>query len=303
MATKKNTGKTKEERKVRTKEDLLEEFFNRAQNALSMLERRFGIEGVCDQLFGKNSSQAEAKEIFRKSLAWQTMSDIYDYAVNGVVPEGDDDCCTEIDAYDIINFVDTSEDPVSQDWFNIIQMGDCRFGLDEGTAFSLKKLALLANVDIRTVRNAISSGDLIIDNEAVRPSLNPDREIFIDNASARRWLHGRRGFKPTVYQSSEKTQPLESIKTPSEFGVFLTNRRQQLGLQEQGVKLLVLHPSATPKAIEQLEAGIFTLPLDAVFPIADFYQLDRKTFLQCVMRVFFFDEMQMLSETNETGEK
>ena len=37
------------------------------------------------------------------------------------------------------------------------------------------------------------------------------------------------------------------------------------------------------------------MPLDAVIPVADFYQLDRKAFLNCVMRVFFYEELRMLA--------
>jgi hypothetical protein len=49
----------------------------------------------------------------------------------------------------------------------------------------------------------------------------------------------------------------------------------------------------------QLEAGVFALPLDAVFPVADFYQVDRKAFLECVMRVFFYEELRMLDSRGD----
>jgi hypothetical protein len=60
-------------------------------------------------------------------------------------------------------------------------------------------------------------------------------------------------------------------------------------------KRSVNHSSVNQDAINQLESGVFTLPLDAVFPIADFYQVSRKEMLECVMRVFFSEELSMLA--------
>ena len=58
---------------------------------------------------------------------------------------------------------------------------------------------------------------------------------------------------------------------------------------------MVFHPSVGSTTLTQLEAGVFTLPLDAVFPLSDFYQVSRKEMLNCVMRVFFADELTMLA--------
>lgn len=289
MANEKITGKIKEE--------LFEDFFDTAWNSLFALELQFGIEGVRDQVFGKDAEEPEAKEKLRNSPAWKTLTRVYDYAVNGVDPEDDTPDSLVIDGSDVLKLVASENYWTCETWDNIIAMGDGRFSLDDGNPIALYKVALLAKVDIRTVRNAISAGELIAFKSG------DGGEVFIENASARRWLHGRRGFKPTVSQSSQEVQHLETITTPAKFGVFLTARREQLGLGNEADKPLISHPSATPQAISQLESGVFTLPLDAVFPVADFYQLDRKTFLQCVMRVFFCEEMRMLSEMSGSEKK
>lgn len=289
MATKKFTGKIKDE--------LFDDFFYTAQNSLLALESQYDIEGVCDQVFGKDLEDSEAKENLRNSRAWKTLTRVYDYAVNGIEPDDDTPDSIVIDGSDVLKLIASENYWTSEAWENIISMGDGRFALDEGSPIDLYKVALLANVDIRTVRNAVSSGDLI------SFKYGDSSRILIENASARRWLHARRGFKPSVKQFSEEVLQLETIKTPAEFGAFLTKRREHLGLDEQEGKVVILHPGATPQAITQLESGVFFLPLDAVFPVADFFQLDRKTFLQSVMRIFFYEELEMLTEDAESGEK
>ena len=64
MATKKFTGKIKDE--------LFDDFFYTAQNSLLALESQYDIEGVCDQVFGKDLEDSEAKENLRNSRAWKT---------------------------------------------------------------------------------------------------------------------------------------------------------------------------------------------------------------------------------------
>lgn len=94
-----------------------------------------------------------------------------------------------------------------------------------------------------------------------------------------------------------KIEELNSISTPAEFGVFLTTLRKKLGLDSNESKLLVFHPNVDARAIMEIEQGVFKLPIDTVFPIADFYQLDRKELLSCVMRVFFSEQLSALRES------
>jgi hypothetical protein len=152
----------------------------------------------------------------------------------------------------------------------------------------LEKLAFLAGVDVRTVRNAISAGELI--------GHKTDLGLSIDNASARSWLNGRRGFKPTVIVG-EAINGLQAVSTPADFGAYLVARRNKLGLDGKDKKIVVFHPGIDARAISEIEAGVFKLPINTAFPLADFYQLDRKEFLACVMRVFFGEQLSTLRET------
>lgn len=276
-------------------ERLFDDFFNAAQGTFQVLESQYQVQGVCDQVFGVNVEEAGAREALSKSHAWKTLVTMYDYAVNGIEPgagfEGPETLV--IDASDVLKLASSENYGPSKEWDNIIAMGDGRFALDEGSSFHLYKVALLANVDIRTVRNAVSAGELV----AFKNEL--DGELYVENASARRWLLGRRGFKATVVDVGADGLTIESIRTPAEFGTMLTAKRHQIGQSEEDARLTAAHPSVTPQAIVQLEAGVFSLPLDAVFPVADYYLLDRKKFLKCVMRVFFNEEMRALVEIHE----
>lgn len=275
--------------KTDRKEKLFQDFYYAVSNSFQALESQYDIKGVIEQLLGNASDEEQAKAKLRSSRSWQTLSALYDYSVDGITNDADP-MDIVIDGSDVIKLATSENYAPSQEWDDIVAMGDGRYALDEGQPFMLFKLALLANVDIRTVRNAVSSGDLV--------TFKSGDMIHVENASARRWLLGRRGFKPTVVGASEAQDKLENVNSPAAFGAFLVGQRQRIGMGQDttiDAKLVAFHPSATPQAMTQLEAGVFALPLDAVFPVADFYQLDRKAFLECVMRVFFYEELLMLT--------
>lgn len=282
-----------EKTKAKALERLFDDFFRAAQGSFESLEHRYGIHGVMDQIFGKDPTEGEAREKLRNALAWQTLVAAYEYAVNGIEPDArfDDPASLVIDASDVLKLANSENYWVSDEWEDIISMADGRVGLDEGSPFLLYKVALLANVDIRTVRNAASSGELVtFKSEA-------DGHVYVENASARRWLYGRRGFKPTVVSDAALGMTPERVSTPAEFGAMLVSQRERNAQENADANVAVAHPAVTPEALAQLEAGVFNLPLDAVFPVADYYLLDRKKFLQCVMRVFFGEELQMLVDS------
>lgn len=279
--------------KTDRKEQLFNDFFRAAKGSLEALESQFNITGVLDQVFGAGTNYEQAKANLRSSRPWATLSTLYDYAVDGL-DVGNHPTDIVIDGSDVIKLVSSEDYWPSEEWEQIVAMGDGRFGLDDGAPIMLYKMALLANVDIRTVRNAVSAGDLV--------SYKQDDMIYVENASARRWLLGRRGFKPTVMDSDDQHLRLENVNTPAGFGAFLVSQRKRIGLDNIGDKLAVFHPSVTPQTISQLEAGVFALPLDAAFPIADFYQVSRKEFLECVMGVFFYEEMRTLTQESAKEE-
>lgn len=272
-------------------ENLYSDFYHAASDTIMALEARYHVNGVHDQIFGKDLKSEEAKENFRHSPAWGQLLALYNYAYFGLVGPCDEVSDIVVDGSDVIKLATSENRSPSKEWDDIIAMGDGRFALDDGQDFAIMKLALLAKVDMRTVRNAVSAGILV----SYKGDVIDDEVVMVENASARRWLHGRKGFKPTVLNDIDQSQRLEHVDSPAAFAAFLVSQRKRIGLNSEVGKLVVFHPSVDAKAIDQLEAGVFTLPLDAVFPIADFYQVDRKEMLNCVMRVFFANELTMLA--------
>ncbi len=267
------------------KQTLFDNFCACTRQAVTDWETFFGVEGMAEQVLGEPvHAYKNAEQILRESNAWETLMALYDYATEGITA-GREEQCIVLDAGSILKLLQTEMMWVSEEWFEILTMGDARYGLDNGAPLSIERIALLANIDIRTVRNAVSAGDLIVE------------QGVIDNSMARRWLYGRKGFKPTVVSNSSENLALEDIRTAPDFGAFLKKQRERIGLADGGQKLTIFHPCATANTIQQLEAGVFTLPLDAVFRVADLYQLSRKALLECVMRVFFTQELETLSDS------
>lgn len=279
------------------KEVLFENYFHTAVEVFATFEDVFDVEGVWSKIIGaddseKNgfsTSQAEqaAKDHVRASGAWQTLSYLYDYAVDGI--DGNQHPIDiVIGGAEVLSFIKTENRAPAIAWDQITAQGDGRHALDYGQSVVLEKVALLAGVDVRTVRNAVSGGELI--------AFKTDDGLAIDNASARSWLNGRRGFKPTVIVG-EAINGLNEVTGPAEFGAFLVAQRKRIGLDGGEKKLVAFHPAVDAHAISEIETGVFKLPIDTAFPIADFYQLDRKEFLSCVMRVFFSEQLSTLRET------
>ena len=288
------------------KEILFDDFYRAAVGTMEALESQYGVTGVMDQIFGIDACHNEnsdfAKANLRKNPAWTRLLEMYDYALHGIVSATTEEMSIVIDGSDVLKLASSENWWPSNEWDEIVAMSDGRYALDDGQHLTIPKLALLAKIDQRTVRNAISAGQLVAKKRT--HSLYPE-QIFVDNASARQWLFGRKGFKPTLTSGDEQHLALSSVTGPAEFGVFLSSQRKKLGLDAEDGKLVVFHAGVNPHAIALLEAGIFSLPLDAVFPLADFYQVSRKELLDVVMGVFFNEELAMLSaaEDNRSGDQ
>lgn len=279
------------------KEALFDNYFQTAVKVLSTFESVFEVDGVWSKIMGVDDSnqhgfsdpisEQAARDHVRKSGAWQKLSELYDYSVDGIIDRGTHPIDVVIGGAEVLSFITTENESPADEWQHITAQADGRFALDDGEYILLDKLALLAGVDIRTVRNAISAGELVANKD--------DEGTFIENTSARNWLSGRRGFKPTVNLNGGLDE-LREVSSPAEFGAFLVAQRKKVGLEGDEKKLAVFHPSVDARAMFEIETGVFKLPIDTVFPIADFYQLDRKEFLSCVMRVFFGEQLSVLRE-------
>lgn len=277
---------------IPSKADLLADFIHSASETFQAMEAEFGFNGIVEHFLGVNkpmdfNEDAVMQQIKRHvnvSHAWQELSRLYDFAVDGLA-ESDDISHIVTNAAEILDLIAHSQYPLHSAWKRLVWQGDGRVALEEGESFELDKLAYLADVDIRTVRNAISSGALTLTKV-----MGID---LVSNESAHKWLLGRRGFKPTVYTNRSSVE-LANVSKPSNFAIFLTQQRNRI-IDDGGV-LSSQNSALTQAVISDLESGLFNLSLSMVNPIADYYQLGRKSFLECVMRTFFFEQFQMLRE-------
>jgi hypothetical protein len=273
-------------------ERLFNDFFDAASTAVQKFEQLFLVNGMFEQLFGSDGASIdEQKALLKQCYAWQLLEAVFEYATNGVLLpaacEGPDGLV--LDANEVLMLVNSYEAQTSKEWDDIIAMADGRFSLDDGVAIDIYKVALLAGVDLRTARNAASSGELV--------TFKNDSFVFVEPASARSWLMGRKNFKPTVVP--EATASLRDVRTAVEFAAFLVAAREKRGQDFETDPRCVAHPAVTAEALKKLEQGVFELPLDAVFPLAEFYALDAKAFLETVMRVFYRAEMDVLTKRGE----
>lgn len=283
---------------VSRKERLFEDFFINMLKTTERIENLFGVRGVKEQVFGCDHSfgdpdEGQAKESLRNNRAWLLASELYDYAVEGIDRTGQSGSVSDgasslvIDAGEIIALLTGEEDAPLNAWHDVVMMGDARVALHDDLGIRVESLALLANVDVRTVRNAISSGALLC---------NKEDDPYIGSDSARLWLMGRKGFKATAF-ASETSLNIAEVETAERFGALLKQRRadRDLGLTPAQEPSLVAYPGLTKEILAEAEAGVFRVPLSVVWPLADYYGIARDELLDCVMRVFFPDELEALS--------
>lgn len=279
-----------------SKDVLFNNFFSTTTEVFSLIESNFGlpdnhISGLVFESTGGERNQSHAKAVLEKSDAWKTLSQLYDYALDGVIHGNGytdiEDAGAElvIGGAEIISLVTTENHEPDEIWDTIISMGDGRFALDTGSDIEIAKLALLADVDIRTVRNAVSAGELKADKV--------NNTVYVTHQSAISWIGNRRAFKPTRFISSLEPE-LKNIKSPTELGAFLSSRREALALTKNSTDI-------EASDIKHLESGAFRLPLSAVSSLADHYQIPEDEFLSAVMRVFFPEQLRLILGANQSS--
>ncbi len=281
------------------KDQMFEIYFESLVGTLYHFEGIFQVnvvEQVCGRDFevtfaGYNTdrqSVVEAKSRVRASDAWHSLSRLYDYAVDGIIESGTDPDEFVLAGAEVLEYLTDEQYVLLEDWGLVVTLGDARFALDEGDGLTVDKLAVLAGVDVRTVRNALSAGQLTAEKVG--------GDLFIENNSARTWLSGRRGFVPTRKKGAGAAD-LRSVATPTELGAFLTRRKVSLHADPASAAT-VLPFGIDTKTVAAVEGGSFPASLDAVFPLADYYQVDRYDLLDAVMRVFFPTQLSLLKSAS-----
>lgn len=269
------------------KNELFNRFVQAGEILFTQIENNFGFHDIKKQFFGRETyDKASATEVnlmrawVRDSKAWTSYSTVFDYAVDGIIQEFTNPFVMINEAAQIVSLLITTNPYIAGILEPVIIQAEGRSAMEMGQFIRFEALVALAGLDERTVRNAISAGDLIFQKN--------DGKGLIDPVSARNWLTGRRGYKHTRIITSNPGL-LKDVTSPAQFGAFLKASRIQFSNH--------LHIENLPvdqKSIGEIENGIFNLSLNVTFDIADYYRIDRNEFLKCVMRIFFRDQYDAL---------
>jgi hypothetical protein len=188
-------------------------------------------------------------------------------------------------------------DPPKGHLDNMIQRVRARANMDGGYPLSVAEIAVLADMNERSVRNATSAeGD-------ARLVLQHDGTVA--NVEANRWLSGRRGFIPTKFRGFSKRQ-LPADLLDVEIPEFVTERlfarfTEADALEGSGKSWRQLAAEDAGLAEERIDAAT-SLPL-SIRPqecagLARAMQIDLNWFTLQVMSALFPDQVDMLINPN-----
>ena len=240
--------------------------------------------------FRKDKKQ-ECEEYFSGTVYWNNFSHLYRYAYEGKVPDDDETfifSLLQINIPNILGLLDTDSDEFSDHIFEVVNTAWARRSLDGGHGLSIKDVALLANIDERTVRNAVSAKEL--------DSLKQDKKVNIDNKSASKWLSSRKGFIPTK-SPKENISEIDDVESTIELRAYLVDIREKLGIDISKQRWISEEKGVHQSAILGLEnGGVFGIPIDKSDVLADFYNIDREKFLMKIMEVCFNKELAIIKK-------
>jgi hypothetical protein len=145
-----------------------------------------------------------------------------------------------------------------------------------GGVLTLGDVALLANMDEKSVRNAANPK-----HKNYLKTLSYGSRTYVDIEDAKTWLKQRRGFRPTVIVDTAAERDLTRIGFFSEqdFGSYLTAQREKKGVSLADVVNAICDSDLTEEKLTVLEQGHFTFHQAPFLALAQFYQLDSRAFV------------------------
>lgn len=290
--------------KVISKDEFFQNIFECALGNFSTMETYMGIHGLMGQIFGVNNyeelgsaydlptfclTQDEniAKHHFMNGAIWYPFECVYEYALNG---NGQKCCIDELtDCVDFMHILHSDHFQISSGSHEIITMALVRHALEFDPTVNYidikdsnypQAIAHLADIDLRTLKNAVSAGEI----EAISKNV-------LCASSLKKWLLSRKGFKPTFYSDQTQTYFFNS---PTSFANILKISKKTLADKFDPSELINTFPNQT-NIIEQLELGIFVLPIDALPLIAKTYEIPYPLLFKQVMQTYYPKEYALLT--------
>lgn len=183
----------------------------------------------------------------RESALWRAVSEMYDYGISGIQIEGFGKDLTidaghadaelffqGLNAWELYLYEDNVELPSRSQRAvrtavarHVLEGGErySYFDLEEADYLTLAEIALLADMDERSVRNAA--------NPKIPGALKTEtigKRSLVSITEARRWLAGRKGFIPTVKQIDREPINEVAITLPSETAALLKAKAKEVGM-------------------------------------------------------------------------
>lgn len=141
------------------------------------------------------------------------------------------------------------------------------------TELSIREVALLANMDEKSVRNAAYEKS----EGALQTSLR-DGRVYVAVLEARRWLAERRGFRPTCLITAQDVStaiPVTGFRSARDLGAFIQQRRAVLSLSISELAQRIDRDDVAAADLQALETAAV-----APLPAAAFVALGRALGLQ-----------------------
>ena len=231
--------------------------FSKEKMQLELLEFMQGYTSSFQRLFKGRHDLLNCTQEFdsiKKSYLWEIMSDMYDFGVKGLLVPGlgsDLNISGHVDAELFFNCIAKGsmqmyleEDDViyPKKCIDTVRIAVARLVLEGGErdtdwgayedgesdfdCLTLTEIALLADMDERSVRNAAHPKA----NNPLKTERMGKRSV-VSALEAKRWLSGRRGFTPTQTIENENKKLLSrEISLPEDVFNSISNKAEKAGL-------------------------------------------------------------------------
>lgn len=261
-----------------------------------------------EALAGGNYHQFDCRSVsIGETLGW-----LYDYAIDAMLKEGDD---PYLWLHSASLFVDEIVAPKSAFWgggtrrplcARVVETAMARWELDmappaalaipneiPGTPsgyLTIRQVALLANMDEKSVRNATYEKS----DDRLRTSIRGGR-AYVEVIEARRWLARRRGYRATQLvprRAAPGTEiPAAGFRTPEEVGAFVEKRREALGIDRAEVARRIGQTGVTAQTVELVEAGgVCDFQLSTLMALGRALEVDPKRFALAAAHGYIIDD-------------
>jgi hypothetical protein len=201
-----------------------------------------------DRMLGTDlAEQMENVACVEATTLWWVSNQLYDYGVLGVPLEGFgtgnmvDSVYADVELF--LSCIEQMDNYLAEDSvvmphraMKVVTAAIARHVLDGGDRYlldaarddgylSLSEIAVLADMDERSVRNAASSK-----NPDALNTVTINKRTMISVAEARRWLAGRKGFVPTQNGVTEESSLETKVTVPRDIAKELESRASAAGI-------------------------------------------------------------------------